>query len=93
MPDLIKLLLRNAALGFLIAAIFVGVLLWTDMGGIGTLVANSDVALVAVFMLTFFHGLTFGSIQMGIAVMSGDWKAEGTGRKRKTRSGMLRWWK
>lgn len=91
MPDLIKLLLRNAAFGFLIAAIFVGVLLWTDMGGIGTLVANSDAALVAVFMLTFFQGLTFGSIQMGIAVMSGDWKAEGSGRKRKTRSRTPRW--
>lgn len=92
MPDLIKLLLRNAALGFLIAAIFVGVLLWTDIGGVGTLVANSDMALVAVFMLTFFVGLTFGSIQMGIAIMSGDWKAEGAGRKRKTRSKNSRWW-
>lgn len=93
MPDLIKLLLRNATLGFLIAAIFVAMLLWTDMGGIGTLVANSDMALVAVFMLICFHGLTFGSIQMGIAVMSGDWKAEGTGRKRKVRAKFFGWWK
>lgn len=72
MPALIKLLLRHAAIGFGAAAIFVSALLISDTGGIGTLVARSDMAALAVFLLTFFTGLTFASAQMGFAVMSGD---------------------
>ncbi len=83
MPELIRLLLRNAALGFAIAALFVALLLISDMGGVGTLVANSDMGLVAVFMLTFFVGLTFASAQMGFAVMSGDWKGDNEDRGRR----------
>ncbi len=80
MPDLIKLLLRNAAIGFGAAAIFVALLLLTDTGGVGTLVANSDMGAVAVFMLTFFTGLTFGSAQMGFAVMSAHRQDDRGGR-------------
>jgi hypothetical protein len=70
MPELIKLVLRNAAIGFVLAAVFVGVLIWTDTGGIGTLIRQSDSGPIALFMLTFFTGLTFGSAQISYAVMS-----------------------
>jgi hypothetical protein len=80
MPDLIRLLLRNAAIGFAAAAFFVAALLVTDTGGVGTLVMNSDMALLAVVILTFFVGLTFASAQMGFAVMSGDRHERGNGR-------------
>ncbi len=80
MPDLIKLLLRNAAIGFGVAAIFVALLLLTDTGGVGTLVVHSDMGFVAVFMLTFFLGLTFGSAQMGFAVMTAHKQDERGGR-------------
>lgn len=81
MPPLIQFLLRHALIGFGIAAIFVGGLMWSDMGGIGTLIANSEAGWLALFMLTFFLGLTFGSAQMGFAVMSGDWDGEDSGRR------------
>jgi hypothetical protein len=74
MPELFKLLLRNAAIGFGVAVAFVAALLLSDTGGVGTLVMTSDMGVVAVFLLTFFTGLTFASAQMGFAVMSGDWK-------------------
>lgn len=69
MPDLIKLLLRNAAIGFAGAAAFVALLLLTDTNGLGTLVRQSESGLIATAMLTFFLGLTFASLQMGWAVM------------------------
>lgn len=83
MPELIKLVLRNAAIGFVLAAIFVGVLIWTDTGGIGTLIRQSDSGPIALFMLTFFTGLTFGSAQIGYAVMTAGKAGDDAGGHRR----------
>ncbi|MGF1621337.1 MAG: hypothetical protein ACFCUR_12060 [Rhodomicrobiaceae bacterium] len=80
MPPLIRFLLRHALIGFGIAAIFVAGLMLSDMGGIGTLIANAEAGWLALLMLTFFLGLTFGSAQMGFAVMSGDLHGGDNGR-------------
>ncbi len=87
MPDLIKLLIRNAAIGFGVAIVFVACIMLFDIGSVGTLVYSSDTGFVALFMLTFFMGLTFGSAQMGFAVMlSGAEKDRpGGGGKRRGR--------
>jgi hypothetical protein len=69
MPDLIKLLIRNAAIGFAGAAAFVALLLLTDTNGLGTLISQSESGLIATGMLIVFLGLTFASLQMGAAVM------------------------
>lgn len=69
MPDLIKLLIRNAAIGFGGAVVFVALLLATDTNGLGTLIARSESGVIAAAMLTFFLGLTFAGLQMGWAVM------------------------
>lgn len=69
MPKLLKFLLVNAVIGFGVAVVFVAALIVLDVGGFSTLTARSDVALMAVSVLTFFLGLTFASVQMGIAVM------------------------
>ncbi|MGE3533082.1 MAG: hypothetical protein AB7I12_15035 [Steroidobacteraceae bacterium] len=69
MPALIKLLLRHALTGFALAVVFVQVLIANDVTGLGTLVAKSEIGDLAVFVLTAFMGLTFASVQMGIAVM------------------------
>jgi hypothetical protein len=83
MPLLIRFLLRHALIGFGIAAIFVAGLMLSDMGGIGTLIANAEAGWLALLMLTFFLGLTFGSAQMGFAVMSGDLHRGDNGRRGK----------
>lgn len=68
-PPLVALLMRNAALGFCVAALFIGAMVLFDVGGLGGLVMNSPDGLIAVGALTFATGLTFGSVQMGIAIM------------------------
>lgn len=80
MPELARFLLRHALIGFGIAIPFVGMLLWLDVAGLWTLLRGSEHGLAVAALLTFFVGLTFGSLQMGIAV----WQAgeDGSGRPR-----------
>ena len=70
MPDLVKLLIRHALIGFALAIVLVGSLWLFNIGHFADLVANDGP--VAVVMLTAFSGFTFASAQMGIAVMTAD---------------------
>lgn len=70
MPILVRFMLKHALFGYGAALVFTGVLLWLDIGGLATLMLQSRVGLLAAGMLFFFTGLTFGSLQMGIAVMT-----------------------
>ncbi|MFG1423806.1 hypothetical protein [Roseixanthobacter liquoris] len=69
MPKLVIFLAKHAALGFAIAAAFVGGLVALDLGHLRTLLAGSGEAWLPAFVLTFAMGLTFSSVQMGVAVM------------------------
>lgn len=70
MPLLVKFLIRHAALGFGFACVFVGALIWFDVGRIGTILAQSDIQILATCLLVMMVGLTFSSVQMGYAVMT-----------------------
>lgn len=63
---LIRLLVRHAAIGFGLATLAMGVLLFADPGGIGRLLRDNP---PAIALLWFFLGLTLGSVQMGMAIM------------------------
>lgn len=82
MPDLVRFLAHNAAIGFAAAIVFVFFLLVMDINGLWTLVTTTNGGSIAVFILTFFVGLTFASVQMGIAVMRERKKAPNTPRSR-----------
>ncbi len=69
MPILVRFLLRHALIGFALAMVFVGALLAFDVARLGSLVWASPSGGLAVAALTFALGLTFGSVQMGVAVM------------------------
>lgn len=69
MPAHVRFLLRNALIGFALAAILVGAMIWFDFARLATLAAQSNSAFVAFPVLTFFLGLTFASVQMGAAIM------------------------
>ncbi|PWR25919.1 hypothetical protein [Zavarzinia aquatilis] len=69
LPPLVRLLARNAAFGFLVAICFVAAMLLLDINGLGTLILHSPDGIIATFALTFATGLTFGGVQMGIAIM------------------------
>ena len=61
--------LRHCAIGFVLSAVFVGLILWFDIAGLRHLVMGSDIGWLAVFLLWFFHGTVFGSVQFAIVVM------------------------
>lgn len=68
MPKHVKFLAYHAALGFAFAIFFVLTLLVFNIANLRELLMHSDQKWVALFILTFFMGLTFGSVQMGIAI-------------------------
>lgn len=69
MPPLVRLLARNAFIGFLIAVVTVAGLVVFDIARIGSLTANAERGWFIRGILTFMLGLTFASAQMGFAVM------------------------
>ncbi len=69
MPSFIKFLIFHAVAGFAFAIFVVLVLLAFDVAHLRSLLMASDQKWIALFVLTFFMGLTFGSVQMGIAIM------------------------
>ncbi|UIJ71265.1 hypothetical protein [Aurantimonas sp. HBX-1] len=71
MPELLRFLLRNAAIGFAAAAGLVAALALADIGRFGTVLRESDVGLPAFALLVYFLGLTFAGVQVGFALMLG----------------------
>ena len=69
MPKLIRLYIVNVAIGFVIAAIFVGALIAFDIGGLRHLVTGSSDGDLALFLMWFFTGSVVAGVQFGIAVM------------------------
>lgn len=68
-PKLVRFLIKNAAIGFAVAIVFVGAILTFNVGNLATVFAQSGVGMFAVALMTFMIGLTFASLQMGFAVM------------------------
>jgi hypothetical protein len=62
-------MLLHGAIGFGLAAVFVALLMSSDNGGLGTLLRGAESHPFPALLLWFFCGLTFGSVQIGAAVM------------------------
>ncbi|MEM8729889.1 MAG: hypothetical protein AAGF79_08225 [Pseudomonadota bacterium] len=75
----IKHLIRQSLIGFAIAAAFVALLLGLNVANLWELVRNSDVGVLALFLLWFFNGIVFASVQLGIFIMSLAEKSDSTG--------------
>ncbi|MAM61021.1 hypothetical protein [Maritimibacter sp. UBA3975] len=69
MPKLISLYIRHVLIGFGLAAVFVALLLWTNVGNLWHLVSTSDVGVMAVIMLFMGNGIVFSGVQFAITVM------------------------
>ena len=80
MPELIKLYIRNVAIGFALAGVFVAMLLWFDVQGLWHLVSHSSSGPLAVFLLWFMHGIVFAGVQFAWAVMALAERPEGPSR-------------
>lgn len=82
MPSYVRFLLRHALIGCTVAVLFVGALLALDIGRLGTLMLESPSGLLAALILTAALCITFGSVQMGFAVMMLGEDSETGGRRR-----------
>jgi hypothetical protein len=69
MPKLVRFMLTHVANGMVIGCVFLFVLIWFDVLGLGTLLAKDGSGL-ATFVLFFQTALTFGAVSMGVAVMN-----------------------
>lgn len=69
MPELLKFLAINLAIGIVIALSFLGILLYMDLGGLRTLIWESANPALALFLLGAGLCITFGGASMGAAVM------------------------
>ncbi|MEM6341547.1 MAG: hypothetical protein AAF729_10395 [Pseudomonadota bacterium] len=70
MPSLVRLFITQGALGFLLSAVFVFGLLWFNVMNLAYLVTHTVDGPLAVFLLWFFNGLLFGSVQIGYVVFA-----------------------
>lgn len=69
MPELVRLYLRQTAIGFVLSALFVSALIAGDIAGLRHLVLTSDAAPLAIAMLFVANGIVFAGVQFAIAVM------------------------
>jgi hypothetical protein len=70
MPRLISLYIRHIVIGFLLSAVFVTLLLATNVGNLWHLISTSPVGWIAALMLFLFNGMVFSGVQFAITIMS-----------------------
>jgi hypothetical protein len=83
MPDHIKLILRHAFYGFIVALVFVGGLMYLNVANLWHLVTHTAEGPIALAVLTILCTIIFGSVQIGYKIMSmGEENDEPRGGKR-----------
>ncbi|ABF64855.1 hypothetical protein HGD90_05870 [Rhodobacteraceae bacterium R_SAG7] len=70
MPELIKLYIKSALWGLVLAALFVAILLWFNIANLGALVFGSDSGVIAVLALWISNAVVFGGVQFGFKIMA-----------------------
>ena len=69
MPKLIRLYILSVVIGFALSAVFLGLLVWQDIAGLGHLVLRTASGGIAAVMLFVMNGIIFAGVQFAIAVM------------------------
>ncbi|MBE2277111.1 MAG: hypothetical protein IAE87_12565 [Rhodobacteraceae bacterium] len=69
MPRLIRLYILSIAIGFALSALFVGIVIWQDVAGLGRLILASGVGWIAALMMLMFFGILFSGVQFAIRIM------------------------
>jgi hypothetical protein len=83
MPDLVRLYIRHVAIGFALAAVFTGLLLWFNVANLWHLVTHAPGGALAAILLVLFNGIVFSGVQFGIAItaMAKESDQDGDGGK------------
>lgn len=69
MPKLIRLFIHSTLIGFGLAVIFVGLLVWQNVGNLAHLVTHTADGPLALALLVMFNGLVFSAAQIAVAVL------------------------
>jgi hypothetical protein len=69
LPRLVRVYLRQVAIGFVLSAVFVGLLLGLNVANLRSLMLATQGGAIAGFLLFFFNGLIFAGVQFGITIM------------------------
>ena len=69
MPKLVRLYIQSIAVGLALSVLFLGALLWLDIGGLGGLILGSSTGFVAAAMLIVFNGVIFAGAQFAYVIM------------------------
>jgi len=78
MPRLVRLYIKQCAIGLLLSISFVGLLFYFDVMRLWTLVSGSDVGVLATLMLVLFNAVVFSGVQFGMTIMRMASKTEDT---------------
>ncbi len=70
MPKLVRLYITQVAIGFVVSAVFVALLLLLNIANLRHLIAGSEVGLIALIMIWFMNGIVFAGVQFAYAIMS-----------------------
>ena len=71
LPRLVRFMFRNAAIGIAAGWLFLAMLLWSDIGGLYSLMAQSRLGHIALFLLMGGFAVTFGAAGVSSAVLLG----------------------
>jgi hypothetical protein len=70
LPHLIRFLGLNMAIGVAIGVIIASAMIMSNLAGLKDLLIETREPFVAILLLYAFNALTFGSVAMGVAVMT-----------------------
>ncbi|MFK7869919.1 MAG: hypothetical protein AB8B58_11830 [Roseobacter sp.] len=69
MPRVVRLYITSAILGFVIAGVFVGLVIAFNVVNLRHLIFTSDVGWIAVFVFWVLNGIVFSGVQFGYSIM------------------------
>jgi hypothetical protein len=68
-PRLVRVYIRQCLIGFGLAAVFVGLLLYFDVARLRSLILATQGGWMALALLVMFNGLVFAGVQFAITIM------------------------
>jgi hypothetical protein len=69
MPKLIRFYIINCVIGFTVAAVFTGAILYFNVANMWHLISGSDIGVMAIIVFWVLNGIVFAGVQFGVAVM------------------------
>jgi len=69
MPRIVKLYITSAVIGFVVAGLFVGMILLFNVANLRHLIFTSDIGGVATFAFWVLNGIVFSGVQFGYSIM------------------------